>query len=142
LKNTHYKSHLKPWAHKMHTTFYGHHGRDHSPGGGHPSTPDRSARRSGDGRHGERRLGCGCDFGSFRKTGDGTLVGLDMADFDSIAVEHFCEYLRIRTVQPRPDYASCMEFLEKVTEQLFAVIRNDYFGLVDGCWAGFEMVCL
>ena len=33
---------------------------------------------------------------------------------DQIAVETFCEYLGIKTVQPNPDYATCMKFLEKV----------------------------
>lgn len=72
---------------------------------------------------------------------DDTLVGTDMADFDQIAVEHFCEYLRIKTVQPNPDYASCMKFLEKVSRfQREGHHINLIF--VDGCWTESEMVYL
>lgn len=37
-----------------------------------------------------------------------------MENFNKIAIENFCDYLRIQTVQPNPDYSSCCKFLQRV----------------------------
>jgi len=37
---------------------------------------------------------------------------------DSVAVENFREYLRIKTVQPNPDYVGAVQFLKKMADQL------------------------
>jgi hypothetical protein len=37
-----------------------------------------------------------------------------LAIMDQIAVDNFCAYLRIKTVQPEPDYAGSTQFLTNV----------------------------
>ncbi|KAJ2526536.1 adenylate cyclase, partial [Coemansia sp. RSA 1933] len=34
------------------------------------------------------------------------------------SVQRFIEYLRIKTVQPTPDYASCQKFLERQAAEI------------------------
>jgi len=36
---------------------------------------------------------------------------------ENIAVTRFREYLRIKTVQPNPDYIKCTAFLKKVRDE-------------------------
>jgi aminoacylase len=48
-----------------------------------------------------------------------TLVGsLNVMASDTAAIENFQEYLRIRSVQPNPDYDGAIAFLKKMAEQL------------------------
>jgi aminoacylase len=37
---------------------------------------------------------------------------------DAAAVERFRQYLRIKTVQPHPDYAGCREFLRQLATEM------------------------
>jgi hypothetical protein len=41
-----------------------------------------------------------------------------MSEAEHIAVTNFRTYLRIKTVQPKPDYESCTAFLKKMAEEL------------------------
>lgn len=49
---------------------------------------------------------------------------------DAIAVENFREYLRIKTVQPKPDYAGAMIFLKKVNNGHLKLLYHSS----DGRW--------
>lgn len=38
-------------------------------------------------------------------------------NFDDFAVDSFKEYLRVKSVQPKPDYEGCVQFLKRVPER-------------------------
>jgi hypothetical protein len=45
-------------------------------------------------------------------------TAIDQATNNQMAVKNFQEYLRIRTVQPVPDYKNAMKFLKRMAEEL------------------------
>lgn len=48
--------------------------------------------------------------------------------FNQLAIEHFVEYIQIKTVQPQPDYKRAFEFLNKYADELnldYSVIKID-----------------
>lgn len=49
-------------------------------------------------------------------------------NLDDVAVERFVQYIQIKTVQPEPDYASAMKFLQRYAEELnleFTTVDTD-----------------
>jgi hypothetical protein len=43
---------------------------------------------------------------------------LSLEEANTIAVENFQKYLRIRTLQPTPDYEGCAAFLKEIAEDV------------------------
>lgn len=55
-------------------------------------------------------------------------------DFDKLAVDNFRQYLRIKTVQPSPDYAACTVFLEMMaTDVGLAFETYEVRAMARGC---------
>lgn len=49
---------------------------------------------------------------------DWILINSDELNTEHIAVQRFREYLRIKTVQPNPDYIACAAFLKNYALEL------------------------
>lgn len=47
-----------------------------------------------------------------------TLGATMSEEFDNVAIDNFRKYLRIKTIQPNPDYEGCVKFLIEMANEL------------------------